>query len=126
MKRPLCKMHYTRILRHGTPGGVDSRWRQEKKLRDRRGRELAARLDKWKHFYGDVWRIRRITLAIASLGNTRAWIAQHKNASGPRAGAHPETVHDNTVRSWHERGWIHLDKIDEVTYEVTWLGGYHG
>lgn len=124
-KRPLCKMHYTRILRHGAPGCVGSRWRQEKKLRDRRGRELATRLDRWRHTYGDVWRIRRITLPIANLSIKSAWIAQHKSACGPRQGAHPDTAHDNTIRAWQERGWIHLEQIDTVTYEVTWVGGYH-
>jgi hypothetical protein len=85
---------------------------------------LANRLNRWMHHYGTVWRIRKVNLPIAPLKVKSAWIAQHKNACGPRQGAHPDTQHSNTIRSWVERGWVHLDPIDESTYEVTWLGGY--
>ena len=122
--RPPCRMHYARVMRHGTTGSVQSRWRAPDRKRDRRGKELAEKLDKWKQEFGTVWRIRKITLASAPVSVKAAWIAQHKRAEGPRQGASCFIHHDNTIRSWQERGWIHLEYVDDNTYEVTWVGGY--
>jgi len=103
---------------------VSSRWRATTRKRDRRGKELAERLDKWRDEFGTVWRIRKITLENAPISIKSAWIAQHKRSDGPRQGASCFIQHDNTIRSWEERGWISLEPIDDTTYEVTWVGGY--
>ena len=125
LKRPLCRMHHARVIRHGSPGGVESRWRAPSRKRDRRGKDLHNRLSMWVKKYGDEFRIRKITLPIAPIRIKTAWIAQHKQADGPRQGAHLEAQHDNTVRAWQERGWVQLFPLDEGnTYKVSVMMRY--